>query len=134
MATKALRKNSASARRTRRPTAVMSPEARAAYGELRQGVAHLERSIAQIQRGVRKAERKIEADARARVRELRRDVQAQLGTLRTKRHETARSLKELSAAVGDSWRDVKRSADEILGSARGTADAVVERFRRATHG
>jgi len=134
MATKAPRKRSAASRSSRRAGASLSPEARAAYGEIRQGVAHLEKSIAEIRRGLRKAEKKIEADARARVRELRREAQTQLGVLKAKQREAARSLKDLSAAAGESWRDIKQSADGILGGARSTAASVIDRFRSALQG
>ena len=62
-------------------TPKLSPEARAAYADVEQGVRHLGRSIAEVRRGLQKAERKIEADARARVRALREDAKAQLTNL-----------------------------------------------------
>ena len=60
----------------RRTSAAISREKRAAYGEIKQGAKHLEKSIGEIRKGLRKAERQIEADARARVRELRTDARA----------------------------------------------------------
>jgi len=107
----------------------LSREARAAYGEIQRGVQDLEKSMLEIQRGLRKAEQKIAADARIRIRELRKDAQAQLGVLKAKQREAAHTLKKLSAAAGESWQDIKRSADSFLGDARVTAASVVERFR-----
>ena len=49
----------------------MPPEVKEAYRQLQTGVKGLGKSIAEIQRDLRKAERKIEADARARITELR---------------------------------------------------------------
>ena len=118
----------------KRSRAALSREAKAAYGEIRQGVKHLEKSMGEIQRGLRKAERKIEADARARVRELRKDAHTQLNLLKSKQRAAARSLKNLSTAAGESWREVKVSADSILAEGRATAGAVAERFRRALGG
>jgi hypothetical protein len=117
-----------------RARAAMSREARAAYGEIQQGVKHLEKSITEIQRGLRRAEHKIETDARARIRELRKDARAQLGILESKRREAARTLQKVSAAAGESWREIKQSADSLLGDARATATTVVERFRSALKG
>lgn len=114
-----------------RARAVMSREARAAYGEIQQGVRRLEKSIADIRREVSKAERKIEGAARARIRELRKDARAQLGVLQSRQREATRTLKKLSAAAGESWREIKESADSLLGDARETATSVAERFRRA---
>ena len=82
----------------RKARTTMTREARAAYGEVDQGVKHLTKSIAEIQHGVRRAERKIEADARARVREIRREARAQLSLLEAKRREGMQFLKKLSAA------------------------------------
>ncbi|HEY8153672.1 MAG TPA: hypothetical protein VII72_06040 [Myxococcota bacterium] len=109
----------------------MSPEARAAYGQIKQGIGHLEKSIHEIQRGLRKAEQKIEADARARVRELKKEARAQLGVLKSKQRDAARVLKNLGAAAGTSWQEVKQSADAIFADARGTAASIVERLRTA---
>ena len=112
----------------------LSREARAAYAEIQRGVKDLEKSMAEIQRGLRKAEQKIAADARLRIRELRKDANAQLGVLKTKQREAAHTLKKLSTAAGESWQDIKRSADSFLGDARATAASVVERFRSAFGG
>jgi chromosome segregation ATPase len=109
----------------------VSPEVKAAYAEIKQGVKDLERSITEVQRSLRKAERKIEAEARTRIRGLRSDARAQLDVLKATRREVTRSLQNLRAAAGDSWRDIKGSVDTILTEARSTATAVVERFRSA---
>ena len=127
MATKAPKK---------RPKAVscLSREARAVYGEIQKGVKDLEKSIAEIQRGLRKAEQKVAADARARIRDLRKDARTQLEVLKAKRHDAARTLNKLSGAAGESWEEIKRSADSFLADARTTAASVVERFRSALGG
>ena len=60
---------------------------RAARSEIKQGVKHLERSIGEIKKGLRKTEKVIEADARARIRSLRRDANTQLSVLKQKQRE-----------------------------------------------
>ena len=134
MATKTSRKRSNALSTLQRTRRVMSAEVRAAYGEIQQGVKFLEKAIAEIQRDVRKAERKIEVDARARIHALRKDARTQLGVLRAKRHEGARMVKSLSAAAGDSWREIKQTADALLAEAKATATSVIERFRSALGG
>jgi hypothetical protein len=109
----------------------MPREVRAARAEIEKGVDHVARSVAQIQVALRRAERKIETDARDRVRELRREAKAQLAVLRTRRREVTHTLKRLSTAAGGSWRDVKKAADRTLADARTVAESVIERFRRA---
>lgn len=128
---KTVTKRSKATSTLKRARAVMSREARAAYGEIQQGVKHLEKSIAQIQRDARKAERKIESDARAKIGELRKDARTQLAALQSKQREATRILKALSGAAGDAWHDIKHSADAILADAREAAVSVVDRFRRA---
>jgi len=121
-----------SASRRRRIT--ISRERREAYGEIKQGVRHLERSIGEIQTGMRKAERQIESDARARVRALRKDARTQLAVVKGKQREVARTLRQLSSAAEGSWQEVKHAADAILAEGRNTAASVVERLRKAlTH-
>ena len=134
MPTRKPKKRATALSAAQRARAAMSREARAAYGEIQQGVKHLEKSITEIRQGLRRAEHKIEADARARIRELRKDARAQLGILESKQREAARTLKKVSAAAGESWREIKQSADSLLGDARATATTVVERFRNALKG
>jgi hypothetical protein len=112
----------------------LSGDAKAAYGEVQKGVNHLKRSIADARRGLRKAEQKIEADARARIRELRKEARVQLTALESRQREASRTLKTFSAAAGDSWREIKQSADSILADARATAMSVIERVRSALGG
>ena len=114
-----------------RARAAMSKEARAGYDEVQKSIAHLEKSFAEIQRGLRKAERSIEADARARIQALRKEARTQLAHLHSKRREAAGTLKKLSVAAGDSWREIKQSADSLLTDARDAAAKVVDRFRNA---
>ncbi len=113
--------------RTRR----MPPEVKAAYGEIEQGVKHLGKSIAEIRQGLRRAERNIQADARARIRTLRQEAKTQLAGLQTQQREVTRTLRQLASAAEGSWEDVKRSADTVLDQARTVASAVIERFRGA---
>jgi hypothetical protein len=134
MLTEASKKSHKGTRSVKRGRTALSHEARAAYGEIRQGVKDLEKSIAEIRRGLRKAEHKIETDARVRVRELRKEAHAQLNLLKSKQREAARSLKRLTAAAGESWQEIKQAADSILAEGRATAGAVAESFRRALGG
>lgn len=110
---------------------VMSPPMQAAYGDIKQGVRHVEKSIGEVQKGLRKAEKAIEAQARARIRELRRDARGQLASLKAKRREAARLMKNLRIAAEGSWEEVKLSADQVLADARSTASAIAERVRAA---
>ncbi len=111
--------------------AAMGREARAAYSEIDKGVKGLGKSIDEIKRGLIRAEKKIEADAKLRIRDLRKEANAQLKTLQGSQREAARTLKSLSAAAGESWQEIKISADGILSDARTTAASVVEKFRKA---
>jgi len=129
MTTAAKKGSKTSARRRGGPA--ISREKRAAYGELKQGVKHLEKSIGEIRKGLRRAERQIEADARARVRVLRNDARTQLALVKEKQREAVRRLKTVSAAAEGSWQEVKQSADAILADAGATAASVVERLRRS---
>lgn len=131
MASKAAKKTAKAASARRKTKPAISAAEKAAYSEIKQGVKNLEKSILEIQKGLRRAEQRIEADARVRIRELRKDARAQLGALQSKRRDVSRILKNLSAAAGGSWEEVKQSADGILSDARGTAASVVERFRRS---
>jgi type VI protein secretion system component VasA len=129
--TTAVKKGSKRTSARRRGGSAISREKRAAYGELKQGVKHLEKSIGEIQKGLRRAERQIEADARARVRALRNDARTQLALVKEKQREAVRRLKTVSAAAEGSWQEVKQSADAILADAGATAASVVDRLRRA---
>jgi hypothetical protein len=131
MPTKRLKTRSKTMSAARRARKALSREAQAAYAEVQQGVRDLEKSIGEVQRGLRRAEQKIEADARVRIRDLRKDAGAQLDVLKSKRREAARTLTSLSAAAGESWGDLKRSADSVLADAKATAALVVARFRSA---
>jgi hypothetical protein len=111
--------------------APVSREKRGAYGEIKLGVKHLEKSIAGIQKGLRDAERQIEADARARIRALREDARAQLAALKGSRREVARTLGKVSAAAEGSWRQVKQAADAILAEGVNSAASLVERLKKA---
>jgi len=134
MSPKAPKKGSKVMSAPRRAQKPMSREARAMYAELQRGVRHLEGSVGEIQRGLRNAERKLEADARAQIRELRKDARTHLSVLKSKQREAAATLERLSTAAGGSWADIKRTVDSILVDARATATAAVERFRSALGG
>ena len=131
MSPKAPKKRSQALSAPRRAQQVMSREARNLYAEIQQGVRHLETSIGEVQRGLRKAEQKLEADARARIRDLRKDARIQLSALKSKQREAVGTLKRVSAAAGDSWDDIKHTVDSILADARATATTAVNRFRNA---
>jgi hypothetical protein len=117
--------------RSKRARPKLPPEVRAAYVEIEGGVKSLGKSIAEIRQGLRKAERKIEADARVRIRALREDAKAQLVGLQAREREVARTLKTLRAAAEGSWQEIKQTADAVLADARATAASVAERFRSA---
>lgn len=116
--------------KAKRPARITMPrEVRAAYGEIQKGVNHLDSSIAELRAGLRRAEHRIEADARRRIGDLRREARAQFKALQGKQRDAARLLKKLSAAAGESWQEVKESADSIIADARATAATVGKRFR-----
>src|SRR5262249_2313195 len=71
----------------------LSREAKVAYAEIQKALIQLKRSAAEIHRSLRKAEQRIEADARARIRDLRKEARTQLAVVQSKRQEAARSLK-----------------------------------------
>ena len=109
----------------------LSPAAKAAYGDIQQGIKHVEKSIGEVQKGLRKAEKAIEADAKARIRELRKEGKAQLGVLKNKRKEAARMMKDLTSAAEDSWNTIQAGAEQVFADARTTAGAVADRIRSA---
>ena len=119
---------------TKRPRPQLPPEVKAAYSEIEGGVRSLGKSMTEIQQGLQRAERRIEADARARIAALRRDAKTQLSGLRSREREVARTLKGLSVAAEGSWQDLKQTADTILTEARTAAASVIERFRAALGG
>ena len=106
--------------RSKRSGQRMSPEARAAYSHIESGLRGLGQSMREIRRGLAAAERRIEADARA-----------QMASLQSRRHEVTRTLRSLATAAGDSWEDVKRTADSVLSEGKAGASSVIERFRNA---
>lgn len=109
----------------------LSPAARAAFRRVQKGVDALGTSIATIETNLRETERKIEAEARERIRRLRSDVRKQRAVIEDRRRQAERTLKRLSVAAGGSWRDVRKVADKTLGDARRVTKAVVRRFRKA---
>jgi len=134
MSPKAPTKRPKPASAPKRAQTTMSREARATYAAIQQGVKHLEKSIGEIQKGLIKAEHKIEADARVRIRELRKDASTQLGVLKSKQREAASALKRVSSAASGSWEDIKGSVDSVLADIKATATSVVDRFRSALGG
>jgi len=131
MVNKRVKKSSKPMRAVGRARTTMSHEARAAYGEIHMRDRQLEQSIGEIRRGLGRVERRIEADARARIRDFRNQARAQLTVLKSRRREAARTLKRLSASTGESWREIKQASDSMLADARATATSVIERFRHA---
>ena len=117
--------------RKRRGRRVSSPAEKAAYGEIRQGIRHVEKSIGEVRKGLRKAEKAIEADAKQRIRQLRKESRTQLVALQAKRKEAARLMKSLSAAAEDSWHDIRQSAEQVFAEARATASGISDRIRAA---
>lgn len=69
--------------------------------------------------------------AKARVRELRKEAQTQLASLKAKRREASQLVKSLSVAAEESWQDVRQSAEQVLADARATANGIAERIRAA---
>jgi hypothetical protein len=112
----------------------MSPEAKVAYAQVAGGLRNLGKAISEIQQTFRQAERRIQADARRRIRALRHEADIQLRTLRARRRDVARILQNLAAAAEGSWGDIQQAAESILAEARSTAAGIVERVRRALPG
>jgi hypothetical protein len=79
--------------------------------DVQKGVHQLTRSVKQIQVALRRGELKIEADARDRVRQLRREARAQLTVLRGHQREASRMVRRLSTAADDSWVELKSAVD-----------------------
>jgi hypothetical protein len=98
--------------------------------DLQKGVDQLARSVEQIEISLRRAERRIAADAEDRVRKLRTEAGAQLVVLRGYEREAMRILIRLSSAANGSWGDLKRAADRALKDARKIAALIVKRCRR----
>ena len=132
-AAKRARKSVAHTRPVRART-TMSGEAHAAYVEVQRCVRQLDKSVGEIQRGLRRAERQLEADARARIRELRKDAYMPLRALKVKQREAAATLKRVSAAAGGTWDDITQTVETFIAEATATATAAVERFRAAVGG
>ena len=118
------RKRSKPVSAPRRAKKAMSREARVMYAEIERGVRHLDKSIGEIQRGLRKAERKLEADARTRIRTLRKDARTHLSALKAKQREAAGTLKRVSAAAGSAagcGRVWARAAEDATDTTRAAA-------------
>ena len=112
----------------------LSPAEKAAFGQIKQGVKHVEKSIGEVQKGLRRAEKAIEADAKARVRALRKEANVQLAALKAKRREAVGLVKRLRVAAGDSWQDVRQSAEQVIADAKATAGGIADRIRTALRG
>ena len=112
----------------------MSPAEKAAYVDIKQGIKHVEKSIGEVQKGLRKAEKAIEADARVRIRQLRKEGKAQLAALKSKRKEASVLMKRLSGAAEGSWHDVRQSAEQVIADAKATAGGIADRIRAALRG
>jgi hypothetical protein len=107
---------------------------RAARGrsvDVEKRVDRLGRSVAEIEVALRRAEGKIETDARERIHTLRNEARRQLVVLHGHQREASRLLWRLSTAAEGSWDDLKRAADRKLREAHTVADAMIKRFRSA---
>ena len=100
-----------------------------AQGQIERGVTEIGKAIADVQRGLAGAERRIETDARRRIRQLQKEARVQMRALEAKRREATRLLGRLSAAAGGSWDDITKTVQTMVSDARTTALAVIERFR-----
>lgn len=127
----ARKKSSASPRKKSAPGKKLTPAEKAAVGDIKQGIKSVEKSIGEVQKGLRKAEKAITADAKARIRELRKEGKAQLNALQAKRKQAGQLMKNLSAAAEDSWNEIRQSAEQVLADARTTGSNVAERLRSA---
>lgn len=106
--------------------------ARGRGGDVEKRVDRLARSVADIEVALRRAERKIEADARERIQTLRRETNEQLAVLCSHQLKASRLLRLLSTTAERSWDDLQRAADRELTQARTVVDSMLERFRRSS--
>ena len=90
----------------------------------------LARSVAEIEVALRRAEGKIEADARESIHMLRKEANEQLAVLRGHQREASRLLSRLATAADASWGDLEEAADRSLTAARTVADSLLKRCRR----
>jgi hypothetical protein len=127
----AKKKSSASPRKKSSPVKKLSPAEKAALGDIKMAIKHVEKSIGEVQKGLRKAEKAITADAKARIRELRKEGKAQLSTLQAKRKQAGQLMKNLSAAAEDSWNEIRQSAEQVLTDAKATGNSIADRLRAA---
>jgi hypothetical protein len=133
-AAKGARKNVEQARKPAPARTAMSREAHVAYVEVQRCVRQLDKSVSEIQRGLRRAERQLEADASARIRELRKDAHVPLRALKVKQREAAATLKRVSNAASGTWGDITHMVETFVAEAKATATAAVDRFRAAVAG
>jgi hypothetical protein len=101
--------------------------------DVQKGVRQLTRSVKEIQLSLRRAERKIEADARGPRAQASQGCASAVGDpARDTNSDARRIVTRLGSAADSSWvttsrtRPTARSAD-----ARKVADSTIERFRRA---
>jgi len=105
--------------------------ARVGRVDVEKRVERLARSVAEIEVALRRAEARIEADARGRIQMLRKEAHEQLARLSDHQREATHLLWQLSTAAEGSWGDLKQAADRALTEALTVADSMLERFRRA---
>ena len=109
---------------------VAAPRAeKAAQEQLEGGVREIGKAIAEIQRGLARAERRVETDARQRIRALQKEGRAQMRALEAQRRRATRLLGRLKAAAGGSVEDIAKMVQGMVTDARTGAGAVIERFR-----
>lgn len=115
----------------RNRSGTLSRGARGGALNVQRVVEQLARSIADIEVALRRAEGRIDADARERIQTLRSEASRQLMVMRGHQREASRLLRWLSTATVGSWDDVQRAADRELAEARTVAAAMIERLRGA---
>jgi hypothetical protein len=109
-----------------------SRAARNGAARLEKEVCWLARSVAEIRSAFRSAEARIEACAEERIRTLREDSKEDLAALYDRHQEAKRLVAQLAAASGSSCREIERHARRVVREARTIANAMIERFQRAT--
>jgi hypothetical protein len=96
--------------------------------EMQKRAQRLARSVGEIEGGLRCTEERIEANARQRIRVLRKEVGEQLVLLRRHQGEAVRLLRRLASAPDASRGDLLQAARHALNESHGVVDALLARF------
>ena len=110
---------------------------RAASGDavgLQEDIARLARVVGELADALRSAERKIEADARERIRRLHEEAREQLAVLYGHHRDATRLVRQLVAARDLSSGEMQHDARQAVSEARAVADSMMARFRQAMLG